>query len=48
MQKIKDFGHWWVDYIPQKPMVVDETLESFTNLIKELYDKNDTSLQLKE
>ena len=27
-QKIKDFGSWLLDYIPQKPKVVDESLES--------------------
>ena len=34
MQKIKDFGNWFLDYIPPKPKVVDEALESFKNLIK--------------
>ena len=34
MQKIKDFGNWLLDYIPPKPKVVDEALESFKNLIK--------------
>ena len=48
MQKIKDFGNWLLDYIPSKPKVVDEALESFKNLIKKLYNKRDTSLQLKE
>ena len=28
MQKIKDFGYWLLDYIPLKPKVVDEVLES--------------------
>ena len=48
MQKIKDFGHWLLDYIPPKPKVVDEALESFKNLIKKLYNKRDTSFQLNE
>ena len=48
MQKIKDFGNWLLDYIPPKPKVVDEALESFKNLIKKLYNKRDTSFQLKE
>ena len=47
MQKIKDFGNWFLDYIPPKPKVVDEALESFKNLIKKLYNKRDTSFQLK-
>ena len=34
MQNIKDFGNWLLDYIPPKPKVVDEALESFKNLIK--------------
>ena len=34
MQKIKDFGNWLLDYIPPKPKVVDEALESFKKLIK--------------
>ena len=29
IQKIKDFGNWLLDYIPPKPKVVDEALESF-------------------
>ena len=48
MQKIKDFGNWLLDYILPKPKVVDEGLESFTNLIKKLYNKRDTSFKLKE
>ena len=48
IQKIKEFGNWLFDYIPPKPKVVDECLESFKNLIKKLYNKGDTSLQLKE
>ena len=47
-QKIKDFGNWLLDYIPPKPKVVDEALESFKNLIKKLYNKRDTSFLLKE
>ena len=35
-------------YIQPKPKVVDEALESFKNLIKKLYNKRDTSFQLKE
>ena len=37
-----------LDYIPPKPKVVDEALESFKNLIIKLYNKRDTSFQLKE
>ena len=49
IQKIKDFGNWLLDYyIPPKPRVVDEALELFKNLIKKLYNKRDTSFQLKE
>ena len=48
IQKIKDFGNWLLDYIAPKPKVVDEALESFKNLIKKLYNKRDTSFQLKE
>ena len=48
MQNIKDFGIWLLNYIPPKPIVVDETLESFKNLTKELYNKKETSFQLKE
>ena len=29
MRKIKDFGNWLLDYIPPKPNVVNEALESF-------------------
>ena len=32
----------------QKPKVVDEAIESFKNLIKKMYNKRDTSFQLKE
>ena len=28
MQKITDYGNWLLDYIPPKPKVVDEALES--------------------
>ena len=37
-----------LDYIPPKPKVVDEALESIKNLIKKLYNKKDTSFQLKQ
>ena len=37
-----------MDYIPPKPKVVDEALESFKNQIKKLFNKRDTSFQLKE
>ena len=47
-KKIKDFDEWLLDYIPPKPKVVDEALESFKNLIKKLYNKRDTSFHLKE
>ena len=42
MKKIKDFGNWLLDYIPSKPKVVDEILESFKNLTKKLYNKRDS------
>ena len=48
MQKIKDFGEWLLSYIPPKPKVVDKVLESFKNKIKQIYQKIDTSFQLKE
>ena len=48
MQKIKDFGEWLLNYIPPKPNVVDKVLESFKNKIKKMYEKRDTSFQLKE
>ena len=48
IQKIKDFGEWLLDYNSPKPRVVDEDLESFKNLIKKLYNKRDTSFQLKD
>ena len=47
-QKIKDCWNLLLDYIPPKPKVVDEALESFKNQIKKLYNKIDTSFQLKE
>ena len=48
MKKIKDVGNWLLDYIPPKRKEVDETLESFKNPIKKLYNKRDISFQLKE
>ena len=39
MQKIKDFGNWLLDYIPPKPKVADEALESF---IKKLYNNRES------
>ena len=48
IQIIKDFGNWWLDYIPPKPKVVDEALDSFKNLNKKLYNMKDTSFQMKE
>ena len=45
---MKDFGNWLLDYIPPKPKVVDEALISVKNLFKKLYNKRDTSFQLKE
>ena len=48
MQNIKYFGNWLLDYIPPKPKAVDEAVESFKNLFKKLYNKRDTSFQLKE
>ena len=48
IQKIKDLGEWLLDYIPPKPKLVDEALESFKHLIKKLYNKRDTYFQLKE
>ena len=39
MQKIKDFGEWLLNYIPQKPKVVDKVLESFKNKIKKYVRK---------
>ena len=34
MKEIKGVGNLFLDYIPPKPKVVDEALESFKNLIK--------------
>ena len=48
IQKIKEFDNWLLHYIPPKPKVVDEALESFKNLIKKLYNKRDTFFQLRE
>ena len=48
IQKVKDFGNWLLEYIPRKPKVVDEALESFKNIIKKLYNKRDTSFQFNE
>ena len=48
IQKIKDFGNWLLDYLLPKPKVVDEALESSKNLIKKIYNKRDTSFQLKK
>ena len=48
IHKIKAFGTWLLDYIPPNPKVVDEALESFKNLIKKLYNKRDTSFQMKK
>ena len=47
-QKIKDCWNWLLEYIPPKPKVIDEALESFKNQITKLYNKRDTSFQLKE
>ena len=33
MQKIEDFGEWFLNYIPPKPKVIDKILESFKNKI---------------
>ena len=48
MKKIKDFGEWLLNYIPPKPKVDDKVLQSFKNKIKKMYEKIDTSFQLKE
>ena len=42
MQKIRD---WLLNYIPQKPKVVDKVLESFKNKIKNFYEKRDSLFQ---
>ena len=49
VKKIKHVWNWLLDYIPPKPKVVDEALESFKNLIKKVpKNERDTSFQLKE
>ena len=48
MQKIKDFRNWLLDYIPPKPKVIDDALESFKNQIIKLYNMREISLELKE
>ena len=45
MQKFKDFGNRFLDYIPPKPKVVDEALESFKNKTKKMYEKSDNLFQ---
>ena len=45
MQRIKDFGEWLLNYIPPKPKVVDNVLESFKNKIKKFYEKRDSLFQ---
>ena len=45
IQQIKDFGKWLLDYISPKPKMVDEALESFKNLIKQLCNKRDTQIE---
>ena len=45
MQKFKDFGEWLLNYIPQKPKVVDKELDSFKNKIKKSYEKRDSLFQ---
>ena len=37
-----------MDYISPKATVIDKALESFKNLIKKMYNKRDTSFELKE
>ena len=46
MQKIKDFGEWLLNYIPPKPKVVDETLESFKNQIKKTVQEERHFIQI--
>ena len=48
LQEIKDCWNWLLDYIPPKPKVVDEALESFKNKIIKLYNKRDTSFKQKK
>ena len=47
IQKIKDFGNWLLDYIPQKSKVFDEATQLFNNLIKKLYNRREISFKLK-
>ena len=44
----KIFGNRLLNYIPQKPKVVDEALELFKNQIKKLCNKRHSSFQLRE
>ena len=44
MEKINNFGNWFLDYIPPTP----KALESFNNIIKKLYSKRENSFELKE
>ena len=48
IQKIKHFGEWLLNCILPEPKVIDEALESFKHLTNKLYNKRDTSFQLKE
>ena len=41
-QKIKEFCEWLLNYIPPKPKVIDNVLESFKNKINKIYEKRDT------
>ena len=45
MQKIKDFDEWLLNYIPPKPKVVDNVLESFKNKFKTIYEKRNSLFQ---
>ena len=45
MEKINDFGNWFLNYIPPKPKLVNKLLESFKNKIKKMYEKTDTLFQ---
>ena len=47
IKKIKDFDEWLLDYIPPKPKVVDEALESFKNLIKKIVQQERKSKNLR-
>ena len=42
IQRINDCSNCLLDYIPQKPKMVDEALESLKNLIKKFYSKRET------